>query len=147
MIHHRFPGERYPSRQDDRAVAPAAAVRRRAGEEALGADEWTLADLARLLAMPTATLHTWVTCRWVRARRQLQIGGRRQWVIWAYEAELERLRRHCERPAGAVLHDRWVCPDRPTGQAASPCSTTVTWCCASSSWSTQTTSLARSATT
>lgn len=44
----------------------------------------------------------------MQARRQDQVLGQSQWVVWADQAELERLRRHRQRPAGAIFHDRWI---------------------------------------
>jgi len=87
-------------------------AKQRHQEVRLGADEWWLADLAQALAMPRTTLETWIRRGWVQARHQEQVLGRRQWVVWADHAEVERLRRHRQRPAGAVLHDRWVSSDQ-----------------------------------
>jgi DNA invertase Pin-like site-specific DNA recombinase len=78
----------------------------------LGADEWWLADLAHALAMPRTTLETWIKRGWVQARRQEQVLGRSQWVVWADQSELERLRRYRQRPAGAIFHERWIGGDR-----------------------------------
>jgi DNA invertase Pin-like site-specific DNA recombinase len=53
--------------------------------------EWLLTDLARELAMPSATLHRWRTVSWVQARKLPVPGG--HWAIWATGAELKRLAR------------------------------------------------------
>jgi DNA invertase Pin-like site-specific DNA recombinase len=53
--------------------------------------EWLLTDLARELAMPSATLHRWRKVGWVQARKLPVAGG--HWAIWAAGAELKRLTR------------------------------------------------------
>jgi DNA invertase Pin-like site-specific DNA recombinase len=82
-------------------------VKRQPTPLCLEADEWWLTDLAHALDMPRATLDSWIRRGWVRARRE-QVLGRDQWVVWADQAEVERLRQHRQQPAGAVLHDRWI---------------------------------------
>ena len=51
--------------------------------------EWWLADLARHLGMPTATLHRWRRQGWLSARKLPQVS---RWAIWADAEELARLR-------------------------------------------------------
>ena len=58
---------------------------------ALGEHEWLLADLARELAMPQATLHRRMRVGWVHARKLPTPGG--HWVIWADADELDRMGR------------------------------------------------------
>jgi hypothetical protein len=59
--------------------------------EVLGPDEWGLSALARQLGMPADTLGHWCARGWVRHRK---LPGRRGClVLWADEAELDRLRR------------------------------------------------------
>ena len=67
--------------------------------------EWWLPELAATLKMPTVTLYNWVRRGWVKARQQP--APPKCWIIWADEAELERLRTHRQRPAGEVLQQRW----------------------------------------
>jgi DNA invertase Pin-like site-specific DNA recombinase len=76
----------------------------------LDADEWWLADLAQTLDMPRATLESWIRRGWVRARRE-PVRGCSQWVVWADQTEVERLRQHRQQPPGAVLHNRWIHDD------------------------------------
>jgi hypothetical protein len=95
------------------------AAKQRYHQVRLGADEWWLADLAHALTVPRTTLETWIRRGWVQARHQQQVLGRHQWVVRADHAELERLRRHRQRPAGAVLHDRWISGD-PAMDGAGP---------------------------
>jgi hypothetical protein len=52
--------------------------------------EYWLADLARELHMPIATLHKWQRLGWVHSRKVPVASGR--WAIWADTDELERLR-------------------------------------------------------
>lgn len=73
----------------------------------LNADEWWLTDLAHALDMPRATLDSWIRRGWVRARRA-HVLGRDQWVVWADQTEVERLRQYRQQPAGAILHERWI---------------------------------------
>jgi hypothetical protein len=53
--------------------------------------EWLLADLARELSMPSATLHSWRKLAWVHARKLPVPGG--HWALWADRQELKRLTR------------------------------------------------------
>jgi hypothetical protein len=53
------------------------------------ADEWTLPELAYTLEMPHPTLYAWLRKGHVKARRDPVFG---QWLIWADEDELHRLR-------------------------------------------------------
>jgi hypothetical protein len=52
--------------------------------------EYWLADLARHVPMPIATLHKWQRLGWVHSRKVSVASGR--WAIWADADELERLR-------------------------------------------------------
>lgn len=73
--------------------------------EGLAENEWWLPNLARALEMPTITLYNWVRRGWVHARQQDQYP--KQWIIWADDVELQRLKSHRQRPAGEVLKQRW----------------------------------------
>jgi len=75
---------------------------------ALDVGEWWVADLAQTLTMPRTTLENWIKRGWVQARRQVEVQGQRRWVVWADQGEIDRLRRQRQRPAGAMLHDRWT---------------------------------------
>jgi hypothetical protein len=55
--------------------------------------------------MPTVTLYNWVRRGWVKARQQSEFP--KQWIIWADEVELERLKTHRQQPTGAILRQRW----------------------------------------
>ena len=59
--------------------------------DALKRGEWLLADLARHLGMPTATLHHWRKAGWVRARKLKVPAG--LWAIRATGAERRRMAR------------------------------------------------------
>jgi DNA invertase Pin-like site-specific DNA recombinase len=74
----------------------------------LGEHEWWLGELAGRIRMPKQTLYTWIRRGWVSSR-QLQ-GHARRWVVWADEAELERLRRLHELPRGYHTHRKWIEP-------------------------------------
>jgi DNA invertase Pin-like site-specific DNA recombinase len=90
------------------------------GPEEFGQHEWWLLELAKKIGMPKATLYGWLRRGWVKARRQEQVP--RRWIVWADEAELERLRRLGARPAGYYVRRLWVGEsptrtDSPTGPA------------------------------
>jgi DNA invertase Pin-like site-specific DNA recombinase len=65
--------------------------------------EWLLTDLARELKMPATTLHNWLRRGWVEARKLNDQRG--QWVLWADNDEIVRLRQLRSTKQG------W--PDRP----------------------------------
>ena len=56
----------------------------------LSPHEYWLADLAREVPMPMATLHKWQRLGWVHSRKVPVASGR--WALWADADELERLR-------------------------------------------------------
>ncbi len=59
--------------------------------EGLEPMEWWLPELARKLDMPKGTLHGWIQRGKLRARQQSHHPYR--WVIWADDAEIERLQK------------------------------------------------------
>jgi len=69
-------------------------------------DEWWPTELARQLHIPRGTLLHWIRQGVVRAR-QLDEPLRR-WVVWADEAEQERLRAHHQRSIGDDFRHRWT---------------------------------------
>jgi hypothetical protein len=73
--------------------------------EPLTEHEWWLPELATTLAIPVPTLYNWVQRGWVKARQLPE--PPKHWIIWADEAELDRLRTHRQRPAGEILQQRW----------------------------------------
>lgn len=77
-------------------------------QEVLGANEWWLIDLARTLRISNTTLHAWVQRGWVRGRKRQQ--GRREWILWADDAELQRLRQRYLRPPRQDMQDKRVQP-------------------------------------
>ena len=92
-------------RQIQRHVgAKAARPQSRSGQELLP-DEWWAGELARMLDIPSASLHHWIRQGLVRAR-QLDEPLHR-WVVWADEAEQERLRQYHQRAIGEDFRHRW----------------------------------------
>jgi DNA invertase Pin-like site-specific DNA recombinase len=73
--------------------------------------EWSLPELARALAMPSVTLFSWLKKGWLQAR-QIQRAGKPQWLVWADDAELERLRERRQTPR------RWVKETQSTAGAS-----------------------------
>jgi hypothetical protein len=80
--------------------------RQRPPEGLLGEHEWWLGELAGRIQMPKQTLYTWVRRGWVRSRQST--GHARRWIVWADDAELERLRRLHELPRGYHTHRKWI---------------------------------------
>lgn len=72
-----------------------------------GPHEWTAPELASTLAMPTATLYTWIYRGWITARHT---PDGQYWIITADPAELDRLRELRDRPAGYYTRARWTPP-------------------------------------
>ncbi len=73
--------------------------------------EWSLPELSRALAMPSVTLFSWLKKGWLQAR-QVQRAGKRQWLVWADAAELERLRERRRTPR------QWVKEAESTASAS-----------------------------
>lgn len=69
-------------------------------------DEWWPAELTRMLEIPRASLYHWIRQGLVRAR-QLDEPLHR-WVVWADEAEQERLQEYHRRAIGDDLRRRWT---------------------------------------
>lgn len=65
---------------------------------ALATDEWWLSDLAKEVAIPQSTIHSWLKRGWLHARREQEQTGR--WICWADAEELDRLRRLYASPRG-----------------------------------------------
>ncbi len=93
--------------------------------DGLGPEEWWVAELAQRVGMPLATLQGWIRRNWVRARQQEQ--APRRWIVWADDAEIERLRERHQRPAGYYTRRLWVdevsdfAAGEPAIRAASRC--------------------------
>jgi hypothetical protein len=73
--------------------------------EGLGEQEWWLAELARKIEMPNVTLYHWIRRGWVRARQREED---RRWIVWADEAEVERLSRLHRLPKGYHTRRLWI---------------------------------------
>jgi DNA invertase Pin-like site-specific DNA recombinase len=69
-------------------------------------NEWWPAELTRQLQIPRGTLMHWIRQGAVRAR-QLDEPLHR-WVVWADEAELERLQAYHQRAIGDEFRQRWT---------------------------------------
>ena len=76
--------------------------------EKLGAHEWWLADLARAVGMPKATLYSWIQRGWVECRKS----GRGRWTGRADPAKTERLRELHHRPDGYYTRQKWMHGDQ-----------------------------------
>src|SRR5262245_571157 len=67
--------------------------------------EWWLSDLARELGKSHLTRHQWRKRGWLQVRWHDQ---RKRRVVWADEAELQRLKRRCALPAGEASGHMWL---------------------------------------
>lgn len=76
----------------------------------LGPHAWRLAALEHEVGRTNSTLHQWRKRGWLKARWH---EPEQCWVLWADEAELERLKARSARSAGDVTHTMWL-----DGQAA-----------------------------
>jgi DNA invertase Pin-like site-specific DNA recombinase len=85
------------------AIPPRLRVRAR---RELGPDEWWPAELIRLLEIPRSSLYHWIKQGLVQAR-QLDEPLHR-WVVWADEAEQERLRQYHQRTIGDDFRQSWT---------------------------------------
>lgn len=74
--------------------------------DGLGPDEWWRSELAQVLGIPTGTLAAWIGRGWVRARRADE--PLQRWILWADEAERERLRHLYRRSVGDEARRRWT---------------------------------------
>ena len=72
----------------------------------LGEHEWRLPDLAAVLDMPQATLHTWVHRGWVHRRRDDT--PQQAWILHADPDELAHLRERRQRPNGYYNRHRFL---------------------------------------
>lgn len=85
-------------RVQQRRIRPAASTD-------LATGQWSLADLATVLQMPTASIYNWIYRGWVNAHRTTD---NRFWIINADDAEIERLRELRNRPPGYYTRKRWT---------------------------------------
>jgi hypothetical protein len=83
--------------------APRPRVRQHDG---LLPDEWWPTELVRTLGIPRGSLYHWIRQGLVQAH-QLDEPLHR-WVVWAGEAEQERLRQYHQRAIGDDLRHRWT---------------------------------------
>jgi hypothetical protein len=83
--------------------APRPRVRHHDG---LLPDEWWPTELARMLGIPRGSLYHWIRQGLLRAR-QLDDPLHR-WVVWADEAEQQRLREYHQRAIGDDFRRRWT---------------------------------------
>lgn len=75
-------------------------------KEELPVHQWWLRDLAQALSMPTVTLYSWIREGWVKAEQQEH--PPRQWIIWADETEIERLKQLRTKSTGQHNHQHFL---------------------------------------
>jgi hypothetical protein len=93
-------------REIQRQLGARAPRSRTGSRDGLLPDEWWPAELVRTLGIPRASLYHWIRQGLVRAR-QLDEPLHR-WVVWADEAEQERLRQYHQRTIGDDFRHRWT---------------------------------------
>src|SRR5262245_4421708 len=78
--------------------------------------EWWLSALAWAVGVSHSTLHRWRQCGWLQARWHAQS---KQWVAWADETELQRLKQRSVLPTGYKSHKMWLDaqPSQPTASS------------------------------
>ena len=76
-------------------------------DDVLKPNEWWLTDLANALEMPPTTLFRWRT-RGLLQARQFQESAPYPWIIWADEAEFQRLRNYRQRDISEECRKRWL---------------------------------------
>ncbi|WP_346293173.1 recombinase family protein [Sphaerothrix gracilis] len=74
--------------------------------EVLAEHEWWLPDLAQTLEMPSSTLYTWVKQNQLRYRKQATSPYRL--IIWADEADIQRLRQRQQVPYHDRMRQQWL---------------------------------------
>ena len=112
--HERFHDGQILQLMGRHSLRPAPASRRRA-RRSLGPGQWWLADLARELEMPVATLTGWLNRGWAAGRQEPSPPHR--WIVTADSAEVERLRALHRLPAGYHNRHRWADDDTLTGSS------------------------------
>jgi len=118
VIGEQLAAEGLRSARGDASCSPSwvRALRQRLGlgtgrphaarRDGLGPDEWWRSELARVLGIPSGTLAAWIGRGWVRARRADE--PMQRWILWADEAEFERLRERHRRPTSYYTRRQWV---------------------------------------
>jgi DNA invertase Pin-like site-specific DNA recombinase len=76
-------------------------------DHVLQPNEWWLTNLANVLEMPPVTLWRWCTCGLLKAR-QFKEASPYPWIIWADEAEVDRLRNYRQRDIRKEGRERWL---------------------------------------
>ena len=109
-------GYRPPHAGAHLGLAAVTALQRRLGlrqgrmpprsREGLGPNEWWASELAQQLETSRNSLHYWIRRGWVRARQEE--GHLRRWIIWADDAERERLKQLRYRSIPEEMHRRWT---------------------------------------
>ena len=75
--------------------------------DVLKPNEWWLTDLANALEMPPTTLFSWRRRGLLKAR-QFKEAHPYPWIIWADEAEFQRLRNYRQRDISKDCRERWL---------------------------------------
>jgi hypothetical protein len=71
----------------------------------LPADEWSVADLAVELGMPTTTIYAWIHRGWITARRA---PGTKSWIITANDQQMRELRERRAGPPAYHTRAHWA---------------------------------------
>lgn len=75
-------------------------------KEPLADGEWWIADLARQIGIPDTTLYGWLRQGWLEGRKQEKPPYR--WIIYADEAEIERLKQGRQFPLSDRIRQQWL---------------------------------------
>jgi DNA-binding transcriptional MerR regulator len=80
---------------------------RKCPDQVLQAHEWWLTDLAIALDMPPVTLFRWCRQGLLKAR-QFKESFPYPWIVWADDAEFQRLQNYRQRGISQAARERWL---------------------------------------
>lgn len=75
-------------------------------KEPLVPGEWWIPELARQIGMPDSTVYGWLKQGWIKGHKQEEPPYR--WIIYADEAEIERLKNCRQLPFGERMRQKWL---------------------------------------
>ena len=85
-------------------------------KEPLVDGEWWIPDLARQIGMPDSTVYGWLKQGWLKGRKQESPPYR--WIVYADEAEIERLKQGRQLPLSDRIRQQWLGEKSPLAQDA-----------------------------
>ena len=74
-------------------------------KEPLAEGEWWIPELARQIGMPDSTVYGWLQQGWIKGHKQENSPYR--WIVYANEAEIERLKQVRQLPFSDRMRQQW----------------------------------------